>query len=118
MHKDSDSKSHEVTGRKGVEPSTDVVTEMNHVQDLQNLKSTTISTTTTTAVTTVTKVLLKEKTVNDETPKTSLLVGIVLGCILVSVLVFVGFKRLDAIRRRREYRRMNDFLIDGMYNEM
>jgi len=60
----------------------------------------------------------KEPIVNDTTPKTSLLVGIVFGCLLLSVLMFVGFKRLDAIRRRREYRRMNDFLIDGMYNEM
>ena len=60
----------------------------------------------------------KEPVVNDTTPKTSLLVGIVFGCLLLSVLMFVGFKRLDAIRRRREYRRMNDFLIDGMYNEM
>ena len=41
---------------------------------------------------------------NDTTPKTSLLVGIVFGCLLLSVLMFVGFKRLDAIRRRREYR--------------
>merc|ERR1711971_204259 len=60
----------------------------------------------------------KEPVVNATTPKTSLLVGIVFGCLLLSVLMFVGFKRLDAIRRRREYRRMNDFLIDGMYNEM
>ena len=54
----------------------------------------------------------------NSTSKTSLFVGIFLGGILLSVLIFVGFKRLDAIRRRREYRRMNDFLIDGMYNEM
>jgi len=60
----------------------------------------------------------QEPVVNDTTPRTSLLVGIIFGCLLLSVLMFVGFKRLDAIRRRREYRRMNDFLIDGMYNEM
>ena len=46
----------------------------------------------------------KEPIVNDNTPRTSLLVGIVFGCLLLSVLMFVGFKRLDAIRRRREYR--------------
>merc|ERR1711971_533223 len=60
----------------------------------------------------------QEPVVNDTTPRTSLLVGIVFGCLLLSVLMFVGFKRLDAIRRRREYRRMNDFLTDGMYNEI
>ena len=54
----------------------------------------------------------------DSTPATSLLVGVIFGVFLLSVVIFVGFKRLDAIRRRREYRRMNDFLIDGMYNEM
>ena len=48
---------------------------------------------------------------------TGLVVGIIFGMILLGVLVFVGLKRLDAIRRRREYRRMNDFLIDGMYND-
>ena len=128
LHKDED-KSHEVSGRKGVDPSTDVVTEMtnDHVQDLHNLKQVTSTTSTTTTTTTATprtttvQPQLKieaEKPVNDETPKTSLLVGIILGCTLLCVLIFVGFKRLDAIRRRREYRRMNDFLIDGMYNEM
>merc|ERR1711983_268604 len=67
LHKDDEndgkaSKSHEVSGRKGVDPSTDVVTEMtqDHVQDLHNLKekttttmtSTTTSTTTTSSTTT------------------------------------------------------------------
>jgi len=146
-------KSHEVSGRKGSDPSQNVATEMstvNHEDDLNNLKSaveTTLppvkTTTVVAAVTTkiprkivtssakstssaipVTKTekpllkTTKEPVVNDTTPKTSLLVGIVFGCLLLSVLMFVGFKRLDAIRRRREYRRMNDFLIDGMYNEM
>jgi len=49
---------------------------------------------------------------------TSLVFGVVFGLILMSVLLFVGLKRLDAVRRRREYRRMNDFLIDGMYNDI
>ena len=141
LHKDDENdgkagKSHEVSGRKGVDPSTDVVTEMtqDHVQDLHNLKetTTTITTTSTTTSTTTTsstttgapevksdEALDKDKeVVNDNTPRTSLLVGVILGCTLLCVLIFVGFKRLDAIRRRREYRRMNDFLIDGMYNEM
>ena len=135
LHKDDNDgkgKSHEVSGRKGVDPSTDVVTEMtnDHVQDLHNLKETTMtstSTTTTTTSSTTTgapevksdEALDKDKeVVNDNTPRTSLLVGVILGCTLLCVLIFVGFKRLDAIRRRREYRRMNDFLIDGMYNEM
>ena len=133
LHKDdNDGKSHEVSGRKGVDPSTDVVTEMtnDHVQDLHNLKETTMTSTststTTTSSTTTTgapevksdEALDKEEVVNDNTPRTSLLVGVILGCTLLCVLIFVGFKRLDAIRRRREYRRMNDFLIDGMYNEM
>ena len=138
LHKDDEndgkaSKSHEVSGRKGVDPSTDVVTEMtnDHVQDLHNLKETTMTSTststTTTSSTTTTgapevksdEALDKDKeVVNDNTPRTSLLVGVILGCTLLCVLIFVGFKRLDAIRRRREYRRMNDFLIDGMYNEM
>lgn len=152
MHKTN--KSHEVSGRKGVDPSQDVATEMStddHVNDLNSLKNsvvtttppvTTVKTTVAAAVTTKTpqKVVTtsakstssastvpktdkpnmktKEPVVNDTTPRTSLLVGIVFGCLLLSVLMFVGFKRLDAIRRRREYRRMNDFLIDGMYNEM
>jgi len=143
MHKSN--KSHEVSGRKGAD-SQDVVTEMStddHVGDLHNLKNLVptipppITTTTTTVAPITTKTTTKEPTtvtksssssiapkttkepvVNDTTPKTSLLVGIVFGCLLLSVLMFVGFKRLDAIRRRREYRRMNDFLIDGMYNEM
>ena len=135
LHKDDNDgrgKSHEVSGRKGVDPSTDVVTEMtnDHVQDLHNLKETTMtstSTSTTTTSSTTTgapevksdEALDKDKeVVNDNTPRTSLLVGVILGCTLLCVLIFVGFKRLDAIRRRREYRRMNDFLIDGMYNEM
>ena len=142
MHKsDDDIKSHEVSGRKGVEPtSTDVVTEISdvvqdHVNDLKNLKKTRIptvpttttpTTTTTTTLKTTTKTDLrvrttpptKEPVVNDTTPKTSMLVGVILACILFSVVAFVVFKRLDAIRRRREYRRMNDYLIDGMYNEM
>ncbi|TRY73570.1 hypothetical protein TCAL_01591 [Tigriopus californicus] len=54
----------------------------------------------------------------DPTPSTSLIVGVFFAVILLSVVGFLGFKRLDAIRRRREYRRMNDFLIDGMYNDM
>ena len=54
---------------------------------------------------------------NEENGSTGLIVGVIFGLILTSVLVFVGLKRLDAIRRRREYRRMNDFLIDGMYND-
>ena len=126
-HKDK-SPNHEVSGRKGVDPSTDVVTEMtnDHVQDLHNLKETTTTTTTSTTTTSRrTTTVISEQTVkeeepvvNDDTPRTSLLVGIILGCTLLCVLIFVGFKRLDAIRRRREYRRMNDFLIDGMYNEM
>jgi len=144
-------KSHEVSGRKGSDPSQDVATEMstvNHEDDLNNLKSaveTTLPHTTTVVAAVTTKIprkivtssakstssaipvtktekpllkTTKEPVVNDTTPKTSLLVGIVFGCLLLSVLMFVGFKRLDAIRRRREYRRMNDFLIDGMYNEM
>ena len=62
---------------------------------------------------------LKEKEVVNEQDDGSagLIVGIFFGMILTSVLVFVGLKRVDAIRRRREYRRMNDFLIDGMYND-
>jgi len=146
LHKsDPTNKTHGVSGRKGVDASQDVVTEIStddHASDLNNLKTTTPPTTekklkptpatkaktstmkiTTTLVTpssssesVVSKV--EEPIVNDTTPKTSLLVGIVFGCLLLSVLMFVGFKRLDAIRRRREYRRMNDFLIDGMYNEM
>ena len=55
--------------------------------------------------------------VKEDNGSTGLIVGIFFGMILTSVLVFVGLKRLDAIRRRREYRRMNDFLIDGMYND-
>ena len=107
-----------------------------HVQDLHNLKQVTTTTTTTTTATPRTTTVKPQPKIeveaekpqlqieaekpvkNDETPKTSLLVGIILGCTLLCVLIFVGFKRLDAIRRRREYRRMNDFLIDGMYNEM
>jgi len=152
LHKTTN-KSHEVSGRKGVDPSQDVATEMstvNHQDDLNNLKNSVVTTAPpeTTATTTVAAVVTtkipqkivttfkstssasaipkterpnlstKEPVVNDTTPRTSLLVGIVFGCLLLSVLMFVGFKRLDAIRRRREYRRMNDFLIDGMYNEM
>lgn len=54
---------------------------------------------------------------HDDNGSTGLIVGIFFGMILTAVLAFVGLKRLDAIRRRREYRRMNDFLIDGMYND-
>jgi hypothetical protein len=53
----------------------------------------------------------------DDGGSTGLIVGIFFGMVLTGVLIFVGLKRLDAIRRRREYRRMNDFLIDGMYND-
>jgi len=153
MHKTN--RSHEVSGRKGVDPSQDVATEMstvNHEDDLNDLKKivettlppvttvkkstriprpttqTTQKIVTSSAKSTISKIVTKtekpimkttkEPVVNDTTPRTSLLVGIVFGCLLLSVLMFVGFKRLDAIRRRREYRRMNDFLIDGMYNEM
>jgi hypothetical protein len=49
---------------------------------------------------------------------TSLVVGLVCALILMTVLLFVGLKRIESIRRRREYRRMNDFLIDGMYNDL
>merc|ERR1719266_1569143 len=115
-----------------MDPGVDVVTEnFDHVDDLNSLKISTVtsapttktstSTTTTTKITTTTKpekeVQTKEN-LKDSTSKTSLFVGIVLAGVLLSVLGFVGFKRLDAIRRRREYRRMNDFLIDGMYNEL
>lgn len=154
IHK-TDDKSHEVSGRKG-DDSQDIVTEVTtndqHVDDLNNLKVTNpppvVTTTTTVAPIKTTKIPRiktttvakssspspvpkttekpsqiivaeeQEPVVNDTTPRTSLLVGIIFGCLLLSVLMFVGFKRLDAIRRRREYRRMNDFLIDGMYNEM
>merc|ERR1712018_286971 len=133
---------HDVKGRKGMDPGVDVVTEksnnVDHVDDLNNLKiqtttkaevikTTTLTTTTTTSTTSRSKVTNpipttmspKPKDIQlNSTSKTSLFVGIFLGGILLSVLIFVGFKRLDAIRRRREYRRMNDFLIDGMYNEM
>ena len=49
---------------------------------------------------------------------TSLVVGLVCALVLMTVLLFVGLKRIESIRRRREYRRMNDFLIDGMYNDL
>lgn len=129
-----------------VDVPADVSTEDNkHVNDLNKLLMTTSQTVTeppTKPETVTTEPLLKpetvttesskpetvttesskakatQETVNDTTPNTSLLVGVVFGCILLSVVVFVGFKRLDAIRRRREYARMNDFLIDGMYNEL
>ena len=55
---------------------------------------------------------------HDPTPSTSLVVGAVLGLLLMSALGFVLYKRLDAMKRRRQYRRMNDFLIDGMYNDL
>jgi len=56
----------------------------------------------------------------DQSPSvsTSLVVGLVFGLVLMTVLFFVGLKRIESIRRRREYRRMNDFLIDGMYNDL
>ena len=101
-----------------------------HVEDLNSLKknSTTVtlapSTTTTksttkktvattktsisstSATTKKTKTTKPEKEVQtkeslkDSTSKTSLFVGIVLAGVLLSVLGFVGFKRIDAIRRR------------------
>ena len=43
---------------------------------------------------------LTKENLKDSTSKTSLFVGIVLAGVLLSVLGFVGFKRLDAIRRR------------------
>ena len=135
LHKDLiETTTHEVSGRKGVDPSSDVVTEItpnvDHVDDLNKLKSSTTKTSTkiritTTKITTSTEASttsknpeVKKVAQEDPTPRTSLLVGVILACILLSVVAFVGFKRLDAIRRRREYRRMNDYLIDGMYNEM
>jgi len=51
-------------------------------------------------------------------PSTSLVVGVIFAVLLISVIGFVAFKKIDAIKRRREYRRMNDFLIDGMYNDL
>merc|ERR1712088_460608 len=126
LHKSDDDGDH-VKGRKGMNPGVDVVTEANvHVEDLNSLKknSTTVTlaplTTTTTKSTTKKpeKEVQTKESLKDSTSKTSLFVGIVLAGVLLSVLGFVGFKRLDAIRRRREYRRMNDFLIDGMYNEL
>jgi len=144
QHKSDDDGDH-VKGRKGMDPGVDVVTETNdHVDDLNSLKISTVtsaptttktttkrtvattktstSTTTTTKRTTTTtkpeKEVQTKENLKDSTSKTSLFVGIVLAGVLLSVLGFVGFKRLDAIRRRREYRRMNDFLIDGMYNEL
>jgi len=60
---------------------------------------------------------IKSEPIKENNGSTGLIVGIFFGMVLTSVLVFVGLKRLDAIRRRREYRRMNDFLIDGMYND-
>merc|ERR1712088_1069960 len=119
LHKSDDDGDH-VKGRKGMNPGVDVVTEANvHVEDLNSLKknSTTVTLAPSTTTTTEKEVQTKES-IKDSTSKTSLFVGIVLAGVLLSVLGFVGFKRLDAIRRRREYRRMNDFLIDGMYNEL
>ncbi len=55
---------------------------------------------------------------SDPTPETSLVVGLVFGAILLVVLGLVAYQRLGAAKRRREYRRMNDFLIDGMYNDL
>ena len=105
----------------------DVVTEnFDHVDDLNSLKISTVtsaptttktttkrtvattktstSTTTTTKRTTTTtkpeKEVQKKENLKDSTSKTSLFVGIVLAGVLLSVLGFVGFKRLDAIRRR------------------
>jgi len=148
LHKSDEDDGDHVKGRKGMNPGVDVVTEMSHVEDLNSLKiSTTVtsapsttttktttkktvattktsisSTTTTTATKRTTtkpeKEVQTKESLKDSTSKTSLFVGIVLAGVLLSVLGFVGFKRLDAIRRRREYRRMNDFLIDGMYNEL
>merc|ERR1719150_3681780 len=80
--------------------------------------SSTSATTKKTKTTKPEKEVQTKESLKDSTSKTSLFVGIVLAGVLLSVIGFVGFKRLDAIRRRREYRRMNDFLIDGMYNEL
>ncbi|CAB4062375.1 unnamed protein product [Lepeophtheirus salmonis] len=52
------------------------------------------------------------------TSKSSLLAGLIFGSLLSLALGFLIYKRLDSARRRREYRRMNDYLIDGMYNDM
>ncbi len=92
MHKSSPkSKTHEVSGRKGMDPSVDQVTEMStdHVQDLKSLQKTDTTTTvaatvkpsSTTATTTLSSKPLttsksdvrKEEIVTDNTPKTSLL---------------------------------------------
>ena len=107
----------------------DVVTEANvHVEDLNSLKknsttvtlapstTTTKSTTKKTVATTKTSIsstttkkpkttkpekeVQTKESLKDSTSKTSLFVGIVLAGVLLSVLGFVGFKRLDAIRRR------------------
>ena len=51
-------------------------------------------------------------------PSTSLVVGVVFAVTLLSAVGFLGFKKLRAVQRRREYRKMNDFLIDGMYNDL
>lgn len=54
----------------------------------------------------------------DNTPNASLLVGLIFGLMLLSVIGFLVYRKADAARRRREYQRMNDFLIDGMYNDL
>ena len=58
------------------------------------------TTTTTTTTTKPEKEVQTKESLKDSTSKTSLFVGIVLAGVLLSVLGFVGFKRLDAIRRR------------------
>jgi len=102
-------------------PSTTTTTKSTTKKTVATTKTSISSTSATTKKIKTTKpekeVQTKES-IKDSTSKTSLFVGIVLAGVLLSVLGFVGFKRLDAIRRRREYRRMNDFLIDGMYNEL
>eukprot|EP00096_Caligus_rogercresseyi_P009760 TRINITY_DN3372_c0_g1_i1.p1 TRINITY_DN3372_c0_g1~~TRINITY_DN3372_c0_g1_i1.p1 ORF type:complete len:239 (+),score=70.83 TRINITY_DN3372_c0_g1_i1:192-908(+) len=55
---------------------------------------------------------------SNTTNKSSLYAGLVLGSILSMALGFLIYKRIDSARRRREYRRMNDYLIDGMYNDI
>jgi len=103
-------------------PSTTTTTTKSTTKKTVATTKTSISSTSATTKKTKTtkpeKEVQTKESLKDSTSKTSLFVGIVLAGVLLSVLGFVGFKRLDAIRRRREYRRMNDFLIDGMYNEL
>ena len=62
--------------------------------------SSTSATTKKTKTTKPEKEVQTKESLKDSTSKTSLFVGIVLAGVLLSVLGFVGFKRLDAIRRR------------------